>query len=55
MVKSNLDDWTLYYGRGAGRLPTAATMIGDIAEAAARNLAAGAASVCLGIETSKNP
>ena len=40
MVKSDLDDWTLYYGRGAGRLPTAATVIGDIAEAA-RNLAAG--------------
>ncbi len=40
MVKSDLDDWTLYYGRGAGRLPTAATVVGDIAEAA-RNLAAG--------------
>ena len=40
MVKSDLDDWTLYYGRGAGRLPTAATVIGDVAEAA-RNLAAG--------------
>ena len=40
MVKSDLDDWTLYYGRGAGRLPTAATVIGDVAEAA-RNLAVG--------------
>ena len=40
MVKSDLDDWTLYYGRGAGRLPTAATVIGDVAEAA-RSLAAG--------------
>ena len=40
MVKSDLDDWTLYYGRGAGRLPTAATVVGDVAEAA-RNLAAG--------------
>lgn len=40
MVKSDLDDWTLYYGRGAGRLPTATTVIGDIAEVA-RALAAG--------------
>ncbi len=40
MVQSDLDDWTMYYGRGAGRLPTACTVIGDIADAA-RNLAAG--------------
>ena len=40
MVKSDLDDWTLYYGRGAGRLPTASTVIGDIADVA-RALAAG--------------
>lgn len=39
MVKSDLDDWTLYYGRGAGRLPTASTVIGDIADVA-RALAA---------------
>ena len=40
MVHSDMDDWTMYYGRGAGRLPTACTVIGDIADAA-RNLAAG--------------
>lgn len=40
MVKSDMDDWTLFYGRGAGRLPTAATVVGDIAEVA-RSLAAG--------------
>ena len=40
MVKSDMDDWTMFYGRGAGRLPTAATVVGDIAEVA-RSLAAG--------------
>ena len=34
LVKSDLDDETLYYGRGAGRLPTASTVIGDIADVA---------------------
>ena len=40
LFKSDMDDWTMHYGRGAGRLPTAATVVGDVAEAA-RNLAAG--------------
>lgn len=41
MVDSDLADRTLYYGRGAGRLPTASTVLGDIADVA-RNLAVGA-------------
>lgn len=40
LIKSDLDDKTLYYGRGAGRMPTASTVIGDIADVA-RNLVAG--------------
>lgn len=43
MVKGDLSDKTLYYGRGAGRLPTASTVIGDIADIA-RGIAAGASS-----------
>ncbi len=34
MVRGDLSDETLYYGRGAGRRPTASTVIGDIADAA---------------------
>ena len=37
MVRGDLTDDTLYYGRGAGREPTASTVIGDIADIA-RNL-----------------
>jgi homoserine dehydrogenase len=37
MVNSDLADSTLYYGRGAGRLPTASTVLGDICDIA-RNL-----------------
>ena len=37
LVHSDLTDDTLYYGRGAGREPTASTVIGDIADIA-RNL-----------------
>ena len=40
LVNGDLSDDTLYYGRGAGRAPTASTVIGDIADIA-RNLAAG--------------
>lgn len=39
MVQSDLAGSTLYYGRGAGREPTASTVVADIADAA-RNLAA---------------
>ena len=40
MVKGDLSDHTMYYGRGAGRQPTASTVIGDIGDIA-RNLAHG--------------
>ncbi len=40
MVKGDLSDYTMYYGRGAGRAPTASTVIGDIGDIA-RNLAHG--------------
>ena len=39
MVNSDMADNTLYYGRGAGRAPTASTVVGDIADIA-RNLLA---------------
>ncbi|MCL1910031.1 MAG: homoserine dehydrogenase [Kiritimatiellaeota bacterium] len=41
MVKGDLSDKTLYYGRGAGRYPTASTVIGDISDIA-RRIASGA-------------
>jgi len=37
-VKGDIVDDTMYYGRGAGRLPTASAVIGDIMEAAADKL-----------------
>ncbi len=40
MVNGDMSDNTLYYGRGAGRAPTASTVVGDIADVA-RNLADG--------------
>ena len=40
MVRGDLGGDTLYYGRGAGRKPTASTVIGDIGDVA-RNLVAG--------------
>ena len=39
-VKGDLSDYTMYYGRGAGRAPTASTVVGDIGDIA-RNLAHG--------------
>lgn len=39
-VRSDYADDTLYYGRGAGREPTASAVVGDIAEAA-RNILSG--------------
>jgi len=41
LVKGDLSDKTLYYGRGAGRYPTASTVIGDICDIA-RRLSTGA-------------
>ena len=40
MVKGDMSDNTMYYGRGAGRAPTASTVVGDIGDIA-RNLAKG--------------
>ncbi len=40
MVKGDMSDYTMYYGRGAGRRPTASTVVGDIGDIA-RNLAHG--------------
>ncbi|MCR5413167.1 MAG: homoserine dehydrogenase [Kiritimatiellae bacterium] len=40
MVKGDMSDYTMYYGRGAGRAPTASTVIGDIGDIA-RNIAHG--------------
>jgi homoserine dehydrogenase len=40
MVRGDLADDTLYYGRGAGRAPTASTVVGDIGDIA-RNIAHG--------------
>ena len=40
MVKGDMSDYTMYYGRGAGRLPTASTVVGDIGDIA-RNLTHG--------------
>lgn len=41
MVNGDFSDNTMYYGRGAGRGPTASTVIGDIGDIA-RNIASGA-------------
>jgi len=38
MVHGDMSDHTMYYGRGAGRLPTASTVVGDIGDIA-RNMA----------------
>ena len=40
MVKGDMSDCTMYYGRGAGREPTASTVVGDIGDIA-RSLAHG--------------
>ena len=39
-VKGDMSDYTMYYGRGAGRAPTASTVVGDIGDIA-RNIVAG--------------
>ena len=43
MVRGDLSGDTLYYGRGAGRFPTAGTVIGDISDIA-RRITSGAAA-----------
>jgi homoserine dehydrogenase len=42
MVNGDMSDNTMYYGRGAGRAPTASTVVADIGDIA-RNLAHGGA------------
>ncbi len=49
MVKGDLSDYTMYYGRGAGRAPTASTVVGDIGDIA-RNLAHGETRYSRGIQ-----
>lgn len=44
-VKGDIVDDTMYYGRGAGRLPTGSAVIGDIMEAAADRLNGAGAPV----------
>ncbi|MCR5751999.1 MAG: homoserine dehydrogenase [Kiritimatiellae bacterium] len=48
MVKGDLSDYTMYYGRGAGRAPTASTVIGDIGDIA-RNIAHGETRYARGV------
>ncbi|MFO7936883.1 MAG: homoserine dehydrogenase [Kiritimatiellia bacterium] len=48
MVDGDMSDSTLYYGRGAGREPTASTVIGDIGDIA-KNIVAGGARYLRGI------
>ena len=47
-VKGDMSDYTMYYGRGAGRLPTASTVVGDIGDIA-RNLAHGETRYARGV------
>src|SRR5574344_230789 len=49
-VKGDLSDSTMYYGRGAGRAPTASTVVGDIGDIA-RNLARGGARYTRAVKT----
>lgn len=48
MVKGDMSDYTMYYGRGAGRAPTASTVVGDIGDIA-RNLAYGETRYARGV------
>lgn len=54
MVRSDMAGDTLYYGRGAGRRPTASTVIADIADVA-RNLVAGSARRVPAVADSARP
>jgi homoserine dehydrogenase len=54
MVRSDLAGDTLYYGHGAGREPTASTVIGDICDVA-RNLAGGALGRVPALAETRNP
>jgi homoserine dehydrogenase len=50
MVRGDMADDTLYYGRGAGRAPTASTVVGDIGDIA-RNIAHGETRYARGVPT----
>ena len=50
MVKGDMSDYTMYYGRGAGRAPTASTVVGDIGDIA-RNIAHGGARYSRAVPT----
>jgi homoserine dehydrogenase len=54
MIKSDMTDDTFYYGRGAGRRPTASAVIGDLADIA-RNLANGCPRRVPGLDAAKKP
>ena len=47
-VNGDMSDCTMYYGRGAGRAPTASTVVGDIGDIA-RNLAHGETRYARGV------
>ncbi len=53
MVNGDMSDDTLYYGRGAGREPTASTVIGDVGDIA-KNIAAGGARYRRGINVAND-
>ncbi len=54
MVRGDMTDDTLYYGRGAGREPTASTVIGDIADIA-RNLRTKQARHSRAVQIAREP
>jgi len=54
MVRGDLSGDTLFYGRGAGKLPTASTVIGDLVDIA-RNLMAGTPRISPAVTVSSKP
>jgi homoserine dehydrogenase len=54
MVRGDLVGDTLFYGRGAGKLPTASTVIGDLVDIA-RNLMAGTPRISPAVAVSSKP
>jgi homoserine dehydrogenase len=50
MVNGDMSDYTMYYGRGAGRAPTASTVVADIGDIA-RNIAQGGARYARAVPT----
>jgi len=54
MVRGDLAGDTLFYGRGAGKLPTASTVIGDLVDIA-RNLMVGTPRISPAVAVSSKP